>query len=253
MMSILRFDIPAIILFLTCLGCVDYSDDGEMASQPLSPTPRLDLLVDDPPKDITDEEVVAEILTYYPRIGRSRSFQEYETIHHHAKRVLPIAVAMEKQFPSTDHMITHFGMWGGGDNIWNTESHFGGRYQLTMQVPIKIDYAADTFVISGPLNVWLLEARTCTRGGGTSYKIDGSGQRQFSEADMQKLITHNWDWGVVGVLDELSEIHSMDVVLPTKSGLEIRTRCVSKPTDHQQILLDRLGLNLPTKINLKQM
>jgi len=55
------------------------------------------------------------------------------------------------------------------------------------------------------------------------------------------------------VLDELSEIHSMDVVLPTKSGLEIRTRCVSKPTDHQQILLDKLGLNLPTKINLKQM
>ena len=37
------------------------------------------------------------------------------------------------------------------------------------------------------------------------------------------------------VLDELSEIHSMDVVLPKKSGLEIRTRCVSKPTDHQQI------------------
>ncbi len=55
------------------------------------------------------------------------------------------------------------------------------------------------------------------------------------------------------VLDELSEIHSMDVVLPTKSGLEIRTRCVSKPTDHQQILLDKLDLNLPTKINLKQM
>jgi len=55
------------------------------------------------------------------------------------------------------------------------------------------------------------------------------------------------------VLDELSEIHSMDVVLPTKSGLEIRTRCVSKPTDHQQILLEKLGLNLPTKINLKPM
>jgi len=49
------------------------------------------------------------------------------------------------------------------------------------------------------------------------------------------------------VLDELSEIHWMDVVLPTKSGLEIRTRCVSKPTDHQQILLNKLSLNLPTK------
>ena len=61
-----------------------------------------------------------------------------------------------------------------------------------------------------------------------------------------------WHQKVDRVLDELSEIHSMDVALPTKSGLEICTRCVSKPTDHQQILLDKLGLNLPTKINLKQ-
>ena len=89
MMSTLKFDIPAIILILTCLGCVDYSDDGEMASQPLSPTPRLDQLMDNPPKDMTDEEVVAEILTYYPRIGRSPSFQEYETIHQHAKKSFP--------------------------------------------------------------------------------------------------------------------------------------------------------------------
>jgi len=34
------------------------------------------------------------------------------------------------------------------------------------------------------------------------------------------------------VLEELCEIHSMDVILPTKSGPEIRTRCVSKPSDH---------------------
>jgi len=33
----------------------------------------------------------------------------------------------------------------------------------------------------------------------------------------------------------------------------ILARCVSKPTDHQQILFDKLGLNLPAKINLKPM
>ncbi|MAD81043.1 MAG: hypothetical protein CMJ50_09415 [Planctomycetaceae bacterium] len=33
---------------------------------------------------------------------------------------------------------------------------------------------------------------------------------------------------------------------------EIRKRCLSKPTDHQQILLDRLKLRLP-KINQTQM
>jgi transposase len=50
------------------------------------------------------------------------------------------------------------------------------------------------------------------------------------------------------VLSELSDIRSMDVVLPTRSGPEIRTRCVSKPTDHQQILLEKLRLKLPSKI-----
>ena len=52
------------------------------------------------------------------------------------------------------------------------------------------------------------------------------------------------------VLKELSEIRSIDVILPTRKGIEIRKRCVTKPTDHQAILLDRLGLTLPS--NLKQ-
>ena len=54
------------------------------------------------------------------------------------------------------------------------------------------------------------------------------------------------------ILDELSDLRMMDVVLPTRSGIEIRKRCISKPTDHQQILLDSLGLRLP-KINQSQM
>jgi hypothetical protein len=55
------------------------------------------------------------------------------------------------------------------------------------------------------------------------------------------------------VLRELSEIRLIDVVLPTKQGIEIRSRCVSKPSDHQQILLDRLGLRLPSKIKQIEM
>ena len=54
------------------------------------------------------------------------------------------------------------------------------------------------------------------------------------------------------VLDELSELRMMDVILPTRSGIEIRKRCLSKPTDHQQILLDRLQPRLP-KINQTEM
>jgi hypothetical protein len=50
------------------------------------------------------------------------------------------------------------------------------------------------------------------------------------------------------VIDELSRIRLVDVVLPTRSGIEIRRRCVSQPSDHQAILLHHLGLHLPSHL-----
>jgi transposase len=50
------------------------------------------------------------------------------------------------------------------------------------------------------------------------------------------------------VLDELAEIRLVDVVLPTRDGTEIRQRCISRPTEHQQILLDRLKVRLPFRV-----
>ena len=55
------------------------------------------------------------------------------------------------------------------------------------------------------------------------------------------------------VLSELSEIRLIDVVLPTDGGQEIRTSCVTRPTEHQRILLDNLGLKLPTRIRTREM
>ncbi len=50
------------------------------------------------------------------------------------------------------------------------------------------------------------------------------------------------------VFDEIAEIRSMDVVLPTSEGIDLRRRCVSRPSQHQSILLDRLGLKLPRQL-----
>jgi transposase len=50
------------------------------------------------------------------------------------------------------------------------------------------------------------------------------------------------------VLSEMAEIQSVDVVLPTKTGVEIRSRCITRPSDHQKILLQQLKLRLPSKI-----
>jgi transposase len=50
------------------------------------------------------------------------------------------------------------------------------------------------------------------------------------------------------VLEELSELRAMDVVLSTKEGQDLRTRCVTQPSDHQKILLERLGWELPGRV-----
>jgi len=52
------------------------------------------------------------------------------------------------------------------------------------------------------------------------------------------------------VLDELSHIQVVDVILPTRSGIELRRRCVTQPTKHQSILLQLLGLHLPSHLEV---
>jgi len=52
------------------------------------------------------------------------------------------------------------------------------------------------------------------------------------------------------VLNELKKIRLVDVVLPTRRGIEIRRRCVTRPDEHQQILLHKLGLRLPEQLPL---
>ncbi len=55
------------------------------------------------------------------------------------------------------------------------------------------------------------------------------------------------------VLEELKELRVVDVVLPTRDRIEIRKRCIAKPSEHQQILPHKLGLNLPTKLRMVEM
>jgi len=50
------------------------------------------------------------------------------------------------------------------------------------------------------------------------------------------------------VFDELSKIQTVDVILPTRQGITIRKRCITRPTDHQAILLQKLRLELPKNI-----
>jgi transposase len=49
------------------------------------------------------------------------------------------------------------------------------------------------------------------------------------------------------LLEEMAEVKSLDVVLPTRAGPPLRLRTVSRPEKHLAILLERLGLALPNR------
>jgi transposase len=50
------------------------------------------------------------------------------------------------------------------------------------------------------------------------------------------------------LLQELAKIKVVDVILPTSAGRELRVRCVSAPDKPQQVLLSRLGLQIPRRL-----
>lgn len=55
------------------------------------------------------------------------------------------------------------------------------------------------------------------------------------------------------IFQALADLSMVDVVLVARSGIEIRKRCISQPTEHQAILLQRLRLQLPAKIEKAEM
>ncbi len=55
------------------------------------------------------------------------------------------------------------------------------------------------------------------------------------------------------IFAELGKIRAVDVVLPTRTGIWIRKRCITRPTEHQAILLRRLGLELPATMKMTDM
>ena len=52
---------------------------------------------------------------------------------------------------------------------------------------------------------------------------------------------------------ELGELRMMDVILPTSEGIELRRCCISRPNEHQAILLNRLRLRVPKSLETNQM
>jgi transposase len=53
------------------------------------------------------------------------------------------------------------------------------------------------------------------------------------------------------IIEEIKKLNMADVVLPTKTGSQVRLRCVLKPEPHLAILLQRLDLAPPLRLQMK--
>jgi hypothetical protein len=126
--------------------------------------------------------------------------ESYLATHRSAATKLPIAVHFETLFPGqTDHFITHFGFnrWGGDrTNIWNSEAYFAGRYSLTMQIPVIVDYKKETITPAGDPTFYLKEITRCD---GTAAWYTGGIQKTFGKDEWQTIYESDGDFSAIGV------------------------------------------------------
>jgi hypothetical protein len=53
-------------------------------------------------------------------------------------------------------------------------------------------------------------------------------------------------------LEELGQIHSGDIMLPTTTGEKIHLRTIVSPEKAQQFILQRLGIDLPRRMRIPE-
>lgn len=147
---------------------------------------------------------IALLLPYFAGCGQKPlsstggvNIAGYTTAVRSGAKVLPIAVEMETLFPTADHFITHYG-FDSAPKTWNTEVFFGGRYSLTMQIDVEIDYDQSqlTRAVTKPVLVLLEYKRVDLLADGRAQITFGR-QEHLTADQWQKLYNANGDCKVL--------------------------------------------------------
>ena len=100
-----------------------------------------------------------------------------------------------------DHLITEFGFDIKKPVVWNTIVYFDGRYVLTYQVDVRVDYKDDTVVgITSKPKFYLWEVTDVfdktTDHVGAKYSRGGG---EFGETEWNKVFAAKGDFSVIGI------------------------------------------------------
>jgi hypothetical protein len=125
-------------------------------------------------------------------------------------KVLPWAKEMETLFGEGDHFITHYN-FSPGPKTWNTEIFFGGRYELTLQVDVEIDYKQRLVVrtVTSP-RFYLREIDSIQIAPSGHVAGSYSNDWTFDEVRWKKLVASGGDWSQIGISIKSNAVPGFD-------------------------------------------
>lgn len=211
-MSSRRITVPVSIAYWTLTLGLSGCDVGVTSpnSAAISGDDRLELLIENPPPKLTDEQVVAEIVSYYPLGASMQPPPQYSRIVQNAGRDVPYALEIQKKWsPAVDHFISAFDVNKEPAGIWNTEAFFGDRYILTMQVRINVDEKTERIKLIEEPRFLLREPKNCDRRGGAQYGPSQS--KWFTVEEFQSLVNARWDFEAIGISIDSTPVENFPI------------------------------------------
>ena len=133
------------------------------------------------------------------------SMQDYKATVRSARTSIPVAVEMERLYPHTDHFITHYG-FAAGPKVWNTESYFGDRYHLTMQVEVTIDYTRNRVTPVGKPTFFLMEINKLEPITDGVFEGHFGRNLEFDLATWEKLFDQRGDLTAIGFVPKKGKV-----------------------------------------------
>jgi hypothetical protein len=105
------------------------------------------------------------------------------------------AAQMDKLYDDCRHYITY----SGRDTVstWNAVAYFGGRYVLTMQVPVEIE-SRNTGKIVGEPRFYLLEVEKVSISASGQVSASFSRGHQFGSGEWQTVFRSHGDFATIG-------------------------------------------------------
>jgi hypothetical protein len=113
--------------------------------------------------------------------------------------ILPKEVESLFGMSNVDHFISNFGS-KTNTPVWNSVAYFGGRYELTLQVPISIDY--EKCSLNGAVNSAMVVINEVIKVDISKSGIAGAtleGEWRLNENLWKWLVKNNGDWTMVQV------------------------------------------------------